>query len=83
VPGKIIEKIILRVTEKHLIDSAVINHSQHGFKRSKACLENLISFYDAQVTWAVDQDFDTVSHSILLDSILLEKKMFSIQMSKK
>jgi len=33
VPGKITEKVILGITEKHLGDNAVISHSQHGFMR--------------------------------------------------
>ncbi|KAJ7417648.1 RNA-directed DNA polymerase from mobile element jockey-like protein [Pitangus sulphuratus] len=78
VPGKVM-KIILRGTEKHLKDCAVIYHSQHGFMRGKSCLSNLISFYD-KVTHVVDQEkqvdvtfldftkaFDIVSHRILLD----------------
>ena len=44
VPGKIIEKVILGVIEKHLRDNAVLGHSQHGFMRGKSCLTNLISF---------------------------------------
>ncbi|GAB0185459.1 mitochondrial enolase superfamily member 1 [Grus japonensis] len=54
VPGKIMEKIMLGVTEKHLKDNAVIGHSQHGFVRGRACLTNLVSFYD-KVTHLVDQ----------------------------
>ena len=54
VPGKIMEKVILGVTEKHLRDNTVIGHSQHGFTRGKSCSANLISFYD-KVTHLVDQ----------------------------
>ncbi|GAB0208000.1 mitochondrial enolase superfamily member 1 [Grus japonensis] len=89
VPGKIMEKIRLGVIEKHLKDNnAVIGHSQHGFVRGRACLTNLVSFYD-KVTHPVDQGkpvdvifldfsktFDTVSLSLLLD------KMSSIQFDK-
>ncbi|GAB0203202.1 hypothetical protein GRJ2_002785800 [Grus japonensis] len=76
VPGKIMEKIMLGVIEKHLKDNAVIGHSQHGFMRGRACLTNLVSFYD-KVTHLVDQGkpadvifldfskaFDTVSHRL-------------------
>lgn len=86
VPGKIMQKIILEVTEKHLKGNAVADHSQHGFMRRKSCLRNLVSFY-AKVTHLVDQgkpddvicldfsnDFNTLFHHILLD------KMSSIQL---
>jgi len=75
------EKIILGVTEKHLKDSAVIGHTQHGFMRGRSCLTNLISFYD-KVTHLVDQGrqvnvifldfskaFSAVFHGILLQNI--------------
>ena len=88
VPGKILEKIVLGVIEKHQKDNAVIDPSQHRFTRGKSCLTNLISFYD-KVTHLVDQGkpvnvifwgfskaLNTVSHSILLD------KMPSVQLDK-
>lgn len=55
VPCKITE-IILRVIEKHLKDKAAIGHSQHRFMRGKACLMNLISFYDkvTHLSWPKD-----------------------------
>ncbi|RMC00464.1 hypothetical protein DUI87_23074 [Hirundo rustica rustica] len=46
VPGKIMEKIILGSTEKHLEDNTAIDHNQHGSIRVKSCLLNLISFYN-------------------------------------
>ncbi|GAB0179602.1 mitochondrial enolase superfamily member 1 [Grus japonensis] len=36
VPGKIMEKVILGVTEKHLRDNAIVGHSQHGFMRGNS-----------------------------------------------
>ena len=81
VTGKIMDKVMLSVIEKHSRDNAVIGHSQQGFTRGKFCLTNLISFYD-KVTHLVDQGkpvdvvvwdfskaFDTVCHSIFLDRI--------------
>ncbi|KAK4815604.1 LOW QUALITY PROTEIN: hypothetical protein QYF61_004819 [Mycteria americana] len=68
VPGKLMEQIIL-------MDNQGIKPSQHGFRKGRSCLTNLISFYD-KVTRLVDEGkavdvkaFDTVSHSILLEKL--------------
>ncbi|KAK4811344.1 LOW QUALITY PROTEIN: hypothetical protein QYF61_027573, partial [Mycteria americana] len=79
--GKIMEKIILGATERHLKDNAIIRQSQHGFTKGKSCFTNLISFYD-KVTFLPDEGkavdvvfpdfrkaFDTVPHNILLDKL--------------
>eukprot|EP00075_Anas_platyrhynchos_P003977 XP_012948559.2 uncharacterized protein LOC106014904 [Anas platyrhynchos] len=88
VPSKIMEEIILGVTEKHLKDNTVIGQSQHGFTRGRLCLTNLISFY--KITQLVDQRkpisliflvfskaFNTVSHSVL------QEKMTRMQLHKR
>lgn len=75
VPGKLIEKIMLEVTEKDLKGNAVIGYSQYILMRWRSCLADLISFYD-KVTHVVDHGkavdvifteiqkaFDTISHS--------------------
>ncbi|NXQ07519.1 LIN1 transcriptase, partial [Vidua macroura] len=75
---KIMEQFILSIIMQHLQDGQGIRPSQHGFKRRRSCLTNLVSFYD-QVTHPVDagkavvivyldfsKAFGTVSHSMLL-----------------
>lgn len=54
-PHKIMEKIILRGTEKHLKVNAVIDHRQQRFERGKSCFMNLISFFMTRLpTWLTE-----------------------------
>ncbi|KAK4813071.1 hypothetical protein QYF61_007573 [Mycteria americana] len=81
VPGKVMEQNILSAITWHVQDNQVIRASQHGFRKGRSCLTNLISFYD-KVTLLVGEGkavdvvyldfskaFGTISHSILLEKV--------------
>ena len=75
------EYIILSATTWQVQDNQEIRPSQHGFMKGRSCLTSLISIYDKTMRLvdkgkSVDivypdfnKDFDTISHSILLEKL--------------
>ncbi|KAK4817547.1 hypothetical protein QYF61_019504, partial [Mycteria americana] len=76
VPGKLMEQIILSAITWHVEDNQGIKPSQHGFRKGRSCLTNLISFYD-KATCLMDEgkavDVVYLDFSKALTRILLEK----------
>ncbi|KAF4793634.1 RNA-directed DNA polymerase from mobile element jockey-like protein [Turdus rufiventris] len=83
VPKKIMEEIIMSAITWHIQDNQGSRPSQHGFRKGRSYLTNLISFYD-HVIHLVDEGktvdvvyldftkaFDTVSDRILLKKLKL------------
>ncbi|XP_052556154.1 interferon-induced very large GTPase 1-like [Tympanuchus pallidicinctus] len=79
--GKVMERIVLKEITWQVWDNPGIRPSQHGLRKSRSCLTNLISFYDL-LTRLVDEGkavdvvclgfskaFDAVSHLILLQKL--------------
>ncbi|KAK4818945.1 hypothetical protein QYF61_022210 [Mycteria americana] len=50
VPGKLMEQISLSAITWHVEDNQGIKPSQHGFRKGRSCLTNLISFYNRSLT---------------------------------
>ncbi|KAJ7427229.1 hypothetical protein WISP_08877 [Willisornis vidua] len=46
VPGRVMEQIILSAITQHLQDGQGVRPSQHGFRKGRSYLINLISFYE-------------------------------------
>lgn len=78
--GKVMEQIILSVMTQHKQDSQVIRPRQHGFRKGRSCLTDLI--FSDEVTCVVNEEeavdvayldfskaFDTVSYSTLLEKL--------------
>ena len=81
VPGKMLESIIAEDITKHLEANDLISNSQHGFRRGRSCLTNLLEFFHTMFSVydksrAVDilyldfkKAFDKVPHKRLMGKV--------------
>ena len=60
--GKIFEAILTNRSVAHLEERNLLNSSQHGFRRHRSCLTNLLEFFDVVVN-AVDIYMQTTSYT--------------------
>ena len=81
VPGKVLESIIVDKISEHLESNNLIKDSQHGFRRGRSCLTNLLEFFHHMFSTydksrAVDilyldfkKAFDKVPHKRLMNKV--------------
>lgn len=81
VPGKMLESIIAEDITKHLEANNLLSNSQHGFRRGRSCLTNLLEFFHSMFSLydksrAIDilyldfkKAFDKVPHKRLMEKV--------------
>ena len=69
VPGKLLEAVVKGNTVEHVERNNLIGNSQHGFRKGRSCLTNLLEFYHVM--------FNTYDRSRAVDVLFLDfKKAF-------
>ena len=64
IAGKLLESVIRDKIVEHLDNYNLIRDSQHGFRRNKSCLTNLLQFYNTVIE---DYDENSAADIIYLD----------------
>ena len=80
---KIFERVVRNYLQNYLESNSIINPNQHGFRKGKSCLTQLLAHYDELLQNALDgketdviyvdfaKAFDKIDHEILLRKLAL------------
>ena len=86
---KIFERVLRKALVEHLKSNNLLNEAQHGFRRGRSCITQILKYYDSILTLledgqsvdAVYLDFDMAFDKV--DNQILLKKLETVQVGGK